>query len=302
MTDNLKGILAILSGSAAFVVNDGIVKLLTAELASGEIIVVRGAMATTMLVACTIAFGAMRPLAVLATPMMAVRLAAAGAATVFIVLSLRSAPLATVNTVLQVTPLLVTAGAAILYRERVGLPRWMAALTGFAGVLLIVQPGNAGLGTAAFVVLAALACTTMRDLTTRGLERGIPSLFVAAAGTAAMTLSGILITPFDSAWTWPTNQAWSWMGMSAVCQLIANTFIIYALRTGEIAVVAPFRYMAVPLAILIGWWWWGDVPDALAWVGIALVMAAGLYTLHRERHGLRRLPLPASATRRSAAE
>ena len=122
MTDNLKGILAILTGSAAFVVNDAIVKLLTVELASGEIIVVRGAMATTML--------------------------------------------------------------------------------------------------------------------------------------------------------------------SAVCQLIANTFIIYALRTGEIAVVAPFRYVAAPLAILIGWWWWGDVPDALAWVGIALVIAAGLYTLHRERHGL----------------
>ncbi len=159
----------------------------------------------------------------------------------------------------------------------------MAALTGFAGVLLIVQPGNAGLGAAAFVVLAALACTTMRDLTTRGLERGIPSLFVAAASTAAMTLSGILVTPFDTAWTWPTDQAWGWMGVSAVCQLIANTFIIYALRTGEIAVVAPFRYVAAPLAILIGWWWWGDVPDALAWVGIALVIAAGLYTLHRER-------------------
>jgi drug/metabolite transporter (DMT)-like permease len=286
MTDNLKGILAILTGSTAFVVNDAIIKLLTAELASGEIIVVRGCMTTSMLVACTIAFGAMRPLVVLATPMMAARLAAAAAATVLIVLSLRHAPLGTVNTVLQVTPLLVTAGAAILYRERVGLPRWMAALTGFAGVLLIVQPGNAELGAAAFIVLAALACTTMRDLTTRGLERGIPSLFVAAASTAAMTLSGILVVPFDTAWTWPTNEAWGWMVVSAGCQLIANTFIIYALRTGEIAVVAPFRYVAAPLAILIGWWWWGDIPDALAWVGIALVIAAGLYTLHRERHGL----------------
>ena len=71
-----------------------------------------------------------------------------------------------------------------------------------------------------------------------------------------------------------------------MCQLIANTFVIYALRTGEIAVVAPFRYVAAPLSILIGYWWWGDIPDALAWAGIGLVITAGLYTLHRERSGL----------------
>jgi drug/metabolite transporter (DMT)-like permease len=112
-----------------------------------------------------------------------------------------------------------------------------------------------------------------------------------------MTLGGFLVVPFDVAWTWPTGQAWGWMGASAVCQLIANVLVIHALRTGEIAVVAPFRYVAAPLSILIGWWWWGDVPDALGWAGIALVIAAGLYTLHRERHGLTLKPVPAAAQR-----
>ncbi len=302
MTENLKGILAILTGSAAFVINDAIVKLMTAELPSGEIIVVRGALATLLLAVSVLALGAWRPMSVLATPMMATRLLAAAAGTVFIVLSLRYAPLATVNTVLQVTPLLVTAGAAIFYGEHVGWRRWLAALTGFLGVLLIVQPGNAELGVAAFVVLAALACTTMRDLTTRGLERGIPSIFVAAASTAVVTLGGVLVAAFDSPWTMPTSEAWTWLWASAVCQLIANTVIIYALRTGEIAVVAPFRYVAAPLSILIGYWWWGDIPDALAWAGIGLVMAAGLYTLHRERSTLRQTAPPASAVHRSPAE
>ena len=123
--------------------------------------------------------------------MMVMRLVAAAAATTFIVISLRYVPLATVNTVLQVTPLLVTAGAAIFYGERVGLSRWLAALTGFLGVMLIVKPGNAVLGTAAYLVLVALAFTTLRDLTTRGLERNIPSIFVAAASAAAITLAGI---------------------------------------------------------------------------------------------------------------
>ena len=126
-------------------------------------------------------------------------------------------------------------------------------------------------------------------------------MFVAAASTAVMTLGGLLLVPFDAAWTWPTTEAWGWMGVSAVCQLAANTAIIYALRTGEIAVVAPFRYVAAPLSILIGFWWWGDVPDALAWAGIGLVIAAGLYTLHRERSSLRKAAPPVPAVQRSAA-
>jgi drug/metabolite transporter (DMT)-like permease len=90
------------------------------------------------------------------------------------------------------------------------------------------------------------------------------------------------------------------MTISAACLFVANTAMIMALRTGEIAVVAPFRYTPVPLSLALGYWWWGDVPDALAWVGIALVVGAGLYTLQRERLG--RVALRAPAGERSAAE
>jgi drug/metabolite transporter (DMT)-like permease len=88
------------------------------------------------------------------------------------------------------------------------------------------------------------------------------------------------------------------MTISAACQFVGNIFIIMALRTGEIAVVAPFRYGAIPLSIFLGWLWWGDIPNTTASAGIGLVMAAGLYTLHRERHGLR-LARAAPATERS---
>ena len=132
------------------------------------------------------------------------------------------------------------------------------------------------------------------------MERGIPSIFVAAASAAVVTLSGFIVAPFDAPWTMPTTEAWNWMCVSAVCQLIANTFIITALRTGEIAVVAPFRYVAAPLSILLGYWWWGDVPDTLAFAGIGLVIAAGIYTLHRERATLKRTPSPPAAQRSPA--
>jgi drug/metabolite transporter (DMT)-like permease len=287
MTDNLRGILAVLTGSTAYVLHDSMAKLLTAEMPSSEIIIVRGAIGTAMLIAGVFALRATQPLAVLFQPMMLVRLLGTGGATVFIILSLRYLPLPTVTTVLQATPLIVTAGAAWLYADTVGWRRWAAVCTGFLGVVLIVKPGG-GFGDAAFLVLFALVCTTTRDLSTRGLPKHIPSVFVAAAGSVVSLLSGFLMLPFDSAWTVPTAWAWTLMTLSAACLFVATIFVTVGLRTGEIAVVAPFRYVPVPLALLLGYWLWGDVPDAIAALGIALVLAAGLYTLHRERASLRK--------------
>ena len=287
MTDNLRGIVAVLISSVAFVVNDVCVKLVSDELPSGEIIIVRGLLATAMLAAGVVAMGALRPLGILLTPMMLLRLASAAGATVFIVLALRYLPLATVITVLQVTPLTVIAGAAIIYRERVGWGRWLAALGGFLGVVLIVRPGGS-FGIAAYLALAALVFTTTRDLTTKGLHQDIPSIFVAAASAAAVTVAGLLVVPFDSPWQMPSSWAWWLMTLSAASLFVANTAIIMALRKGEMSVIAPFRYVMVPLSLLLGYWLWGDIPDSIAALGIGLVLAAGLYTLHRERRSLRR--------------
>jgi drug/metabolite transporter (DMT)-like permease len=182
----------------------------------------------------------------------------------------------------------------------VGLPRWLAAFAGFAGVILIVKPVGGHFGIAAYVLLAALLCTTTRDLATRGLDRNIPSIFVAAASGAVVALGGFLVAPFDDPWTLPSAWAWILMTASAAFLFVANTFIIVGLRTGEIAVVAPFRYVAAPLSILLGWWWWSDMPDALAFLGIGMVIAAGLHILHRERINLGTRPL--AAPQRSAAE
>jgi drug/metabolite transporter (DMT)-like permease len=301
MTDNLRGILAVLTASTAFVINDAVVKLVSAELPAGELIIVRGVLATAMLALGVAAMGAARPLVVLFSPLMLLRIGSAAGATVCIVLSLRDLPLATVTTVLQVTPLAVTAGVALVYRERVGLRRWLATLAGFIGVLLIVKPGGVAPGAAVYILLATLLFTTTRDVTTRGLHQNIPSIFVAAASAAAVMLAGILVVPFDTAWTVPSPNAWWLMTVSAASLFVANIAMITGLRTGEIAVVAPFRYAPVPLALLLGYWWWGDVPDRVAFLGIGLVVAAGLYTLHRERAGLGAARAPV-AEKRSPAE
>jgi drug/metabolite transporter (DMT)-like permease len=296
MTDNLRGILAVLIGSTAYVLSDAMAKLLTAELPSSEIILVRGVIINAMMIAGVFLLGASRPLSILFQPMMMVRLLGTGGATVFIILALRYLPLPTTTTVLQATPLIVTAGAAYFFGDKVGWRRLAAVCSGFLGVILIVRPGGmGGIGDAGFLILFALVCTTIRDLSTRGLPKDIPSIFVAAAGAVVSTVSGLVILPFDSAWVAPSAFAWTLMFVSAGFIFVATVFMTVGLRTGEIAVVAPFRYVPVPLAILLGFWLWGDVPESVAWLGIALVLGAGLYTLHRERASLRRRTVEVAA-------
>ena len=118
------------------------------------------------------------------------------------------------------------------------------------------------------------------------MHHDIPSIFVAAASAAAIALAGFLVVPFDGPWQMPSSWAWWLMTLSAACLFVANTAIIMALRTGEMSVTAPFRYVMVPMSILLGYWLWGDIPDALAWPASAWCWRPGSTTLHRERHGL----------------
>ena len=282
MTDNVKGILAILASACGFVINDALVKLTTAELPNGEIIFVRGVLATMILAAAATFSGAWRPPAVFLQPAMIVRLITSAGATMFIVAALRHLPLATTAAILQLTPLIVTAGAAVLLRAPVGWRRWMASAVGFVGVLLIVKPGSNSFVPEIWIALTSLLFTSTRDLTTRFIHSGVPSLLVAVASSAIVMLAGLTLFPFET-WTFPSTRAWMLLTAASVCIYFAYYFGIVAMRIGEIAVVAPFRYSLVLLALLLSWIVWGYVPDMLSFAGMAVICGAGIYLLHRER-------------------
>ena len=282
MTDNLKGILAILASALGFVVNDGLIKLATTELPTGEIIFTRGVMATILLGVATSLTGAWRPPAVLLQPAMVARLVTSAGSTLFIVAALRHLPLATTSAILQLTPLAVTAGAALLTRAAVGWRRWAASCVGLVGVILIIQPGTAGFIPEVWIAFAALGFSATRDLTTRFIDHTVPSVMVAVASSAVITLAGLGMLPFED-WVWPSSRAWLLLVAAAGSIYVAYYFGIVAMRVGEIAVVMPFRYSLIIHALVLSYLIWGHVPDALALIGIAIVCGAGIYLLHRER-------------------
>ncbi len=282
MSDNLRGILAILASATGFVVNDALVKLATAELPTGEIIFVRGVMATLILGVATSMASAWRSPVVLLRPAMLLRIGSAALATLCIVAALRHVPLATSTAILQVTPLVVTAGAALLLKAPVGWRRWAASFAGFLGVLLIVQPGSESFVPEIWIALVALVFTATRDLTTRFVDHDVPSLLVAVASSAVIMVAGLLLYPVEI-WVVPSLRVMLLLGGASVCLYFAYYLGIVAMRVGEIAVVAPFRYSLILLALILSYIIWGHVPNALAMLGIFIVCGAGIYLLHRER-------------------
>ncbi|MGE0767342.1 MAG: DMT family transporter [Hyphomicrobiaceae bacterium] len=298
MSDNVKGILAMLASAMGFVTNDATVKFVTQELPNGQIIFLRGLVATALMGLITSILGGWRSPVVLLKPAMCGRLVAAALATLFIVAGLRHMPLATTNAILQVSPLLVTAGAAIFLGSHVGWRRWTASLVGFAGVLLIVKPGMDGFVPEVLLVIAALIASSTRDLITRFVDQSVPSIFVTFATSAAITVVGLALMPFET-WVMPTPRALWLILLSSACLFCAYHFGVVAMRTGDIPVVAPFRYTAVILALILGFAIWGHIPDAVSLAGIALIVAAGFYLLVRQRTDVRiAVDRPAAAPRR----
>jgi drug/metabolite transporter (DMT)-like permease len=289
MSDNVKGVLAMLVSAAGFVANDATVKLVTAELPNGEIIFLRGLVATSLMGLVTSISCGWRPPRVLLQPAMALRLLAAAFATLLIVASLRHLPLSTTSAVLQVSPLMVTAGAAIFLGAHVGWRRWTLSLIGFLGVMLIVKPGTAGFVPAAWLVLICLFATSTRDLLTRFIDQSVPSILVTFATSAAVMLSGLALMPFE-AWLVPSPRALELLLFASCCVFVAFYFGVVAMRTGEIPVVAPFRYASIVLALLLGYLIWGHMPDAVSLAGIALICTAGLFLLYTEKGSMRRPP------------
>ncbi len=298
MTDNLRGIIAILVSSTGFAVNDAFVKLVTAELPNSQIIVLRGVLATIVLAIATTLAGAWRPPSVLLQTPMLIRLVFSAFATMSIVAALRHLPLATTSAILQVGPLAVTAGAALLLGMPVGWRRWLASIAGLVGVLFVIKPGTSSFVPAAWIGIAALVFTATRDLTTRFIDHSVPSIYVAVASSAIISIGGLALTPFDSAWVTPSAWSWTLLVACALSLYFAYYFGIVAMRIGEIAVVAPFRYALILESMVLGYLFWAHIPDMWSLFGTALVVLAGLYLLHRETIAAR----AAAAARATVAE
>jgi drug/metabolite transporter (DMT)-like permease len=280
--NNRRGIVAMLLAMAFFIANDSLLKLASATLPAGQIMAIRGLFATAMalsIVAATRQLGSLRKLA---SPFGVLRACLEAVVAFLFISSLSHLPLAVLTAIVQSTPLIMTLAMVMLGLERVRWRRWSAIVIGFIGVLVIVRPGPEGLNVYAFVALAAAVLVAARHLATRFAPPEVPSTVVALASTAAVGLAGLLAGVAE---TWPPLAAleFSYILGAAILVTLGNLANIVAFRDTDVSVVSPFRYSVILWAILSGLVIFGELPDPTAFLGIALIVASGVYTIHRER-------------------
>jgi drug/metabolite transporter (DMT)-like permease len=292
-TDNLRGIILMVLSMALFGLEDMFLKWAAVRLPVGEIIFVSGAFGLPVFVWMARQQGHSVFTKAALHPAVLARGLGEMVGTFAYINALATVPLSTVSAVLQAMPLAVTMAAALFMQEQVGWRRWSAIAMGFAGVILVIRPGLDGFRPEALWVLITVAGLTLRDLMARKIPVECSTAQVSAWGLMAVALLGALMMVGAQQVAMPNL----WEATTLLGALVFGTAgywaIIGATRTGEISVVAPFRYVRLIFAVLIGALVFQEWPDAITLAGSALIVTSGLYSFARERARKRTLSLTA---------
>ncbi len=279
-----RGILAMIASMAMFIVNDALVKVVSARLPTDQIIFLRGLAACAMVLVLLLIIHphAFRLISSPGIRLVGVRATVDAVSTFAYLWALFKMPLPNITAINLSAPLMVTALAVMFLGEQVAWRRWSAISAGFVGVLLVIQPQSDAFNQFSLVALAATLAHATRDLMTRFIAAEIPNLLVTLATALAVTvIAGLSVAV--SGWAAVRPDDLLLLVAAAVFLVGGYHLIIVAMRLAEASRVAPFRYTAILWALILGYVVWGDVPDRLALAGIVILIASGLYLMHRER-------------------
>lgn len=283
ISSNLRAALFMVIAMAGFTANDSITKLLMETMGIGQVMLIRGIFATTLILLLAWHRGALARPRQLLHPTTALRAICEMMATVCFLGALAHMPLANISAVLQALPLAVTMGAALLFGEEVGWRRWLAILSGFTGVMIIVRPGFDGFTAYSLLALCSVVFAAGRDLVTRRIPGEVPSLLVSTSTALMVALCGGVLTAAAGDWAPVSAGALGLLLAAAVLLLVGYQFVIMAMREGDISFVAPFRYTALIWALALGYLMFGEVPGTVMIAGASFIVLSGLYTLYREQ-------------------
>ena len=288
LSPNIKGAAFCTIGQAAFGINDAIMKLVMVRVSEPLAVFVRGAMVVPLLVYVAWWRGELRPLSTISArdrKAVLLRIVGETLGTFCFLNALSHLPLAMVTTIVLVAPLLVTAGGALFFGDRVGWRRWLTVVVGFSGVVLIVRPTSAGINAWVMVALCNPFLMMLRDLSTRAIE-AVPSSLVAMCTGAAIALSHGLIALASQDSVLPNASE---LLMLAACSLLIGAAYfgnILMMRVGEASFVQPFRYSLLVWATLLGILFFSSWPDVWTITGGALIVGCGIHSLHIERRAV----------------
>ncbi|MEM9224402.1 MAG: DMT family transporter [Pseudomonadota bacterium] len=225
-----------------------------------------------------------------AAPKLALAGAFMASATLLLFWGLQTLPLANAIVLLFVAPLFLTLFAAFVLGEQVGVHRFGAVVVGFIGALIVIRPNFLLFGWSAILPLLAAACFAGLMATLRSVSFGLDGFRIQLACTAfgAIFLGVALLVGTAAgveviAFTVPTIDILPLIILLTVIGIVGQAMMTFAAKFAEASLIAPFQYIEIIAATVLGYVLFNEFPDELTWLGTAVILSAGLYTIHRER-------------------
>ncbi len=227
-------------------------------------------------------------------PMLSPIVALSGALMVICVVALITAfkvmPIATAIAIFFVEPLVLTLLAGLILREKIGPRRLVAIGVGLVGAMLVIRPSFAEFGWPALLPLISAVTYALNMIVLRHASKQRSALTVQFGATIYAAIGMVLLSTVLSLsggveFAGPLAGGWAWQVIVAGGALSAVTFVLVAeaFRRAEAGLLAPFQYLEILGATAAGYLVFGDFPDWITWVGIAIILASGIYVFHRER-------------------
>ena len=213
-----------------------------------------------------------------------------GVATALFFHALKYLAIADAIAIFFIEPLVLTALSALLLGESVGWRRISAVLVGFSGALIVIRPSFQEVGWPALLPVGAAVCFAFYIvLTRRAATHEEPAQMQFLSGLFGCGFTTLLLG--IGAWAeipvmtpvWPTTTEWGGLFALGAIATTGHMLVVYALKYANASVLAPFQYLELVSATLLGWWFFADFPDAATLTGAAIIVSSGLYVFHRER-------------------
>lgn len=268
---------------AAFAIEDMLIKAAASTLPIGLILTLFGLGGMLIFTGLTWKNGesVLHP-SILSRPIL-IRAACEVLARLTFALAITLTALSSASAILQATPLIVILGAAIFFGERVGINRWLAVLVGLVGVLMIIRPGLEGFQVESLFAVIATLGFAGRDLATRAAPPALSNMQLGVYGFFVLIPAGLILLIYTGESVQFNVVAGLQVTGAILFGVIAYYSLTIAMRTGEVSVVSPFRYVRLLLAIVIGLLVFGETPDMATILGSLLIVLSGGYTLIQSR-------------------
>ncbi|MDF1873714.1 DMT family transporter [Vannielia sp.] len=280
---NTQGSLWMVAAMTGFAVEDVFIKAAAGEVPVGQVLATFGLIGSAIFALWVLARGERILHPALLSRFMAARVGFEMMGRVFYTLAIALTPLSSASAILQAAPLVVALGAMLFLAEPISRAAWLAIGVGFAGVLMVLRPGLAGFDMLALLAVLGMVGFAGRDLATRAAPPVLSHVQLSLYGCAILVPAGLLILAFQSPPVLPSAANAARILAASLAGSASYYALTVAMRTGDVGVVAPFRYARLVVAMILAALVFHERPDSLTLIGSAIIVGAGLIALTATR-------------------